>query len=75
MGDALGGLQDAHEGGSVDRVAPETRVHQTTCVVQGAQGSRRQTFDAHRFLVQQKSFQNGFWMTLVQPIVHHFQHA
>jgi hypothetical protein len=40
MGDARWLLQDAHEGGAVDRVAPEGGIHHAAGVVQRAQGAR-----------------------------------
>ena len=75
MGDARGLLQDGFKGLAVDRVAPKRAVHQRAGVVERAQGARGQAFDTHGGLVEQKGFQNGMRLLLVQVVAGHVQHA
>ena len=75
MGDALRGLQDTHEHGSVNGIAAKCRIHQRPGVVQSAQGASRKTFDTHGFLVKQKGFQNGFRMALIYLVIHNIERA
>ena len=75
MGDARRLLKNAHEGLAVDRIAPEGGIHHRTGVVQRSQGARRQVFQAHRGLVEQKRFQNRVRVFLVQIVAGHFNEA
>ena len=75
VGDAGGLLQDAQEGGAVDRVAAEGRVHHMAGVVERPLGARRQALQAQRGLIQQEGFQDGVWLAQVKLVVHHLDHA
>ena len=73
--DAAGLLQDLHEGGAVDRVAPEGRIHQVPRAVQRAQRARRQVGEAHMGLVHQKGFEDGVRLALVEIVAGHLDGA
>ena len=75
VGNALGLHQDAAEGVAVDGVASKAAVHQGARVVERAQRTRRQAFDAHGLLVEQKGFQNRVWLALIHIVADHIKHA
>jgi hypothetical protein len=66
-------LQDAHEGGAVDRVARKAPSI-TPRVVQRAQRARRQVLRPG-VLVEQKGLQDGVRVALVQVVAGHLDQA
>ncbi|MDT4833940.1 hypothetical protein FQZ97_675660 [compost metagenome] len=68
MRDAVGLLQDPHEGHVVDRVVAELAVHDMARVVQRTQRARRQPLHADGLLVQQEGLEHRVRLALVQVV-------
>ena len=75
VGNALRLLQDAPEGVAVDGVTAKLAVHHPTGVVQGSQGTGRQTPDANGGLVEKKGLKNGVRFARIQIVAGNLKHA
>ena len=72
MGDALTFLKDLQESGSIDRISPELGIHHPSNVVKGSKCFGREPLHTLRLLVEQKGFQNGMRVFLIQVILSQF---
>ena len=75
VGDAFRLHQNVAKRFLIDGVFTVSGVHQLAGVVERAQRSRRQAFNADGGLVDQKGFQNRMGITLVHIVTAHINHS